>query len=199
MEKLKLKNCSMAQKNRRAAAVNVNVKESMTTTIQPAHCDCSSQNAQSTGIFKAIYQDSLNQCSGNNRKRSMQPTEKQKTFGCATAARVQSSCRLTPFQPVLAIGAHMEGHSRGDRTQVPSLSPSDCQFPRALTLWNPSFPFSSFSMVIPDGFFPPLWGFWRREEYSGHLLQSCLASSLHPYPVSISFVLLILTFMFVST
>lgn len=35
--------------NRRAAAVNVNVKESMTTTIQPAHCDCSSQNAQSTG------------------------------------------------------------------------------------------------------------------------------------------------------
>lgn len=106
--------------------------------------------------FKAIYQDSLNQCSGNNRKRSMQPTEKQKTFGCATAARVQSSCRLTPFQPVLAIGAHMEGHSRGDRTQIPSLSPSDCQFPRALTLWNPSFPFSSFSMVIPDGLFSPV-------------------------------------------
>lgn len=81
------KKCNVIQKNRRAAAVSVNMEESMPTTIQPACCGCSSQNAWLHVGFKAKGQDSLNQCSGNNRKRLIQPTRKQKYFGCATAAR----------------------------------------------------------------------------------------------------------------
>lgn len=40
MEELKLKNCNVTwKKNRRAAIVNANVKESLTTSAQPVCCD----------------------------------------------------------------------------------------------------------------------------------------------------------------
>lgn len=74
-------------------------------------------------------------------------------YSCKRSRHVQSSRRLTSFQPVLAIGAHMKGHSSRDRTQIPILL-SVCSVP--LTA---NFPGPSHSETPPFHSHPFLWQF----------------------------------------